>query len=135
MASRFPEANASPVASPDAVEALPPANAQVYLDNIAVMHRLPTTSTWTEVEDAFNAEFDRSFYIENFDVAAAAAAAIENSQDAFDRASTCDSPNNGHWFRNCETSSGFLRAIPVVRRHENHAETPAAPARRRAEQG
>jgi multiple sugar transport system substrate-binding protein len=67
-------------------DALPPANAQVYLDNISVMHRLPTTSTWTEVEDAFNAEFDRSFYIEDFDVAAAAAAAIENSKDAFDRA-------------------------------------------------
>lgn len=65
---------------------LPPANAQVYLDNIEVMHRLPATSTWTEVEDAFNAEFGRSFYIEDFDVTAAAAAAIENSQDAFDRA-------------------------------------------------
>jgi hypothetical protein len=76
----------SPVALSEAAEALPPANAQVYLDNISVMHRLPTTSTWTEVEDAFNADFDRSFYVEGFDVAAAAAAAIENSRDAFDRA-------------------------------------------------
>ncbi len=81
-------ANGSPVSSPEAAEALPPANSQVYLDNIAVMHRLPSTSTWTEVEDAFNAEFDRSFYIEDFDVAAAASAATENSKDAFDRAST-----------------------------------------------
>lgn len=76
---------ASPEGSPEAVEAQPPANSQVYLDNIEVMHRLPTTSTWVEVEDAFNAEFDRSFYIEDFDVEAAAAAAIANSQDAFDR--------------------------------------------------
>ena len=76
----------SPGSSPEAVETLPPANSQVYLDNIAVMHRLPTTSTWPEVEDAFNAEFDRSFYIEDFDVAAAAAAATINSMDAFDRA-------------------------------------------------
>jgi multiple sugar transport system substrate-binding protein len=81
------EANTSPAASPGAVEALAPANAQVYLDNIAVIHRLPSTSTWIEVEDAFDAEFDRSFYVEDFDVAAAAAAAIEHSRDAFERAS------------------------------------------------
>lgn len=73
--------------SGDSEEVLPPENAQVYLDNIPVMHRLPTTSTWTEVEDAFNAEFDRSFYVEDFDVAAAAAAATEASRDAFERAS------------------------------------------------
>ncbi len=65
-----------------------PANSQVYLDNIAIMHRLPSTSTWVEVEDAFNAEFDRSFYVKDFDVVAAAAAATQNSKDAFDRAST-----------------------------------------------
>ncbi len=81
-------ADGSPVASPAAVESLPPANSQVYLDNVEVMHRLPSTSTWTEVEDAFNAEFDRSFYIEDFDVAAAAAAVTANSKDAFDRAAT-----------------------------------------------
>lgn len=71
--------------STDAEDPLPPANAQVYLENIAIMHRMPTTSTWVEVEDAFNAEFDRSFYIEGFDVEAAAAAAIANSQDALER--------------------------------------------------
>jgi multiple sugar transport system substrate-binding protein len=81
-----PAASATGTASPEAATPLPPANAQVYLDNIGVMRRLPTTSTWTEVEDAFNAEFDRSLYIEDFDVAAAAAAAIEKSKDAFDRA-------------------------------------------------
>ncbi len=80
-------AGEEPVASPVAFEGRPPANAQVYLDNIAVMRRLPTTSTWTEVEDAFNAEFGRSLYIEGFDVEAAAQAAIANSQDALDRGS------------------------------------------------
>jgi multiple sugar transport system substrate-binding protein len=76
----------SPVASPSEAISLPPANAQVYLDNIQVMHRLPSISTWVEIEDIFNAEFDRSFYIEDFDVAAAASAAIANSKDAFERA-------------------------------------------------
>ncbi|MCA9858583.1 MAG: sugar ABC transporter substrate-binding protein [Thermomicrobiales bacterium] len=80
--------DASPVSSPEAVAPLPPSNAQVYLDNVTVMHRLPSISTWVEVEDAFDAEFDRSFYIEGFDVAAAAQAAIASSKDAFDRAST-----------------------------------------------
>ena len=76
----------SVVPSPGAAIALPPANSQVYLDNVEFMQRLPSTSTWVEVEDAFNAEFGRSLYIEDFDVAAAAAAAIANSKDAFDRA-------------------------------------------------
>jgi multiple sugar transport system substrate-binding protein len=65
--------------------ALPPANSQVFLDNVAVMHRLPSISTWPEIEDAFNAEFDRAFY-EPIDIPAAVAAAAQNSQDAFDRA-------------------------------------------------
>jgi multiple sugar transport system substrate-binding protein len=72
-------------ASPTTAAPLPPANSQVYLSNIQIMHRLPSISTWVEVEDAFDAEFDRSLYIENFDVTTAAAAAIANSRDAFDR--------------------------------------------------
>lgn len=75
----------SPTASSGA-SPRPPSNAQVYLDNIQIMRRLPSISTWIEIEDAFDAEFDRSFYIEDFDVAAAASAAIANSRDAFDRA-------------------------------------------------
>jgi multiple sugar transport system substrate-binding protein len=66
-------------------QGLPPASSEVYLENIPVMHRLPSTSTWPEVEDAFNAEFDRSFY-EPIDIPAAVAAATANSQDAFQRA-------------------------------------------------
>ena len=53
------------------------------------MHRLPSISTWPEVEDAFNAEFDRSFY-EAIDIPTAAAAATANSQDAFNRATAVD---------------------------------------------
>jgi multiple sugar transport system substrate-binding protein len=67
--------------------ALPPSSSQVFLDNVPIMHRLPSTSTWPEVEDAFNAEFDRAFY-EPIDIAAAAAAATANSQDAFARAAS-----------------------------------------------
>ncbi|MBW3634692.1 MAG: sugar ABC transporter substrate-binding protein, partial [Chloroflexi bacterium] len=70
-------------------EGLPPASSQVFLDNITVMHRLPSISTWPEVEDAFNAEFDRSFY-EAIDIPAAATMATANSLDAFDRATTVD---------------------------------------------
>lgn len=72
--------------SSSATTARPPANAQVYLDNIEIMRRLPSISTWIEIEDIFDAEFGRSLYIENFDVAAAAQTAIDRSQDAFDRA-------------------------------------------------
>jgi len=75
----------SPASAHASAGGLPPANARTYLDNIAVMRRLPTISTWAEVEAAFDAEFGRSLYIENFDVATAAAAAIAHSQDALDR--------------------------------------------------
>jgi multiple sugar transport system substrate-binding protein len=66
-------------------QALPPASSEVYLENIPIMYHLPSTSTWPEVEDAFNAEFDRSFY-EPIDIPAAVAAATASSQDAFQRA-------------------------------------------------
>jgi multiple sugar transport system substrate-binding protein len=69
--------------------AMPPASSQVFLDNVAVMHRLPSISTWPEVEDAFNAEFDRSFY-QPIDIPAAVTAATENSQEAFNRATAVD---------------------------------------------
>ncbi len=68
---------------------LPPASSQVYLDNIPLLHRLPSVSTWGEVEDAFNAEFDRAFY-EPVDIDAAVAAAIANAQPALDRSAEED---------------------------------------------
>lgn len=66
-------------------DSAPPASSAVFIDNIPSIHRLPSTATWPEVEDAFNAEFDRSFY-EEIDVAAAVAAATASSADAFARA-------------------------------------------------
>ncbi len=84
--------NGVPIASDAATEtpeALPPANSQVFLDNIAVMHRLPSLSTWPEVEDVFNAEFDRSFYAP-LDVPAAVATVTAKSRAAFDRAAVED---------------------------------------------
>ncbi len=76
-----------PSASPGdgASETAPPTSSAVFIDNIPHIHRLPSTATWPEVEDAFNAEFDRAFY-EEIDVAAAVAAATANSADAFARA-------------------------------------------------
>jgi len=69
--------------------AQPPASSRVFLDNIPLIRRLPSISTWPEVEDAFNAEFDRAFYAP-IDVPAALAAASVNSQPAFDRAAAED---------------------------------------------
>jgi multiple sugar transport system substrate-binding protein len=70
-------------------EAQPPANSQVYLDNIASLYRLPSISTWPEIEDAVTAEFDRAFY-EEIDIDAAITAATENSAAAFERAAEED---------------------------------------------
>ena len=70
-------------------EALPPSSSQVYLDNIEILHRLPSISTWPEVEDAINAEFDRAFY-EPVDIDVAIAAAIANAQPAIDRSAQED---------------------------------------------
>jgi hypothetical protein len=73
----------------EGAEPLPPLSSQVYLDNVAVMHRLPSISTWPEVEDAFNAEFDRAFY-QPIDIPAAVARVMENSRPAFERAALAE---------------------------------------------
>lgn len=82
---------ASPEAggTPTAVEGMPPASSQVYIDNVAIMRRFPTLSTWPEVEDVVNAEFDRAFY-EEIDIQAAIQAATANATDALDRAAAED---------------------------------------------
>ncbi len=67
----------------------PPASSEVFLDNIPAIHRLPSMSTWPEVEDIFNAEFDRAFYVP-IDVPAAIDRVIEQSRDAFARAAEED---------------------------------------------
>lgn len=77
-------ANSSPTAQP-------PASSQVFIDNIPNIHRLPTISTWTEVEDAFNAEFDQAFY-EPIDIAAAVQTVTENTVPIFERAAEDAAP-------------------------------------------
>jgi len=78
--------NAALRARIDTLEAgLPPASSEVFLANIPHIHRLPAMSTWPEIEDIFNAEFDRAFAIE-IDVPAAIARVIAKSEDAFARA-------------------------------------------------
>jgi multiple sugar transport system substrate-binding protein len=72
-------------ASATAVTPLPPASSEVFVDYIPVIHRLPSISTWPEIEDVFNAELDRAFYAP-LDVPAAVARVIEESRDAFARA-------------------------------------------------
>jgi multiple sugar transport system substrate-binding protein len=67
-----------------AAAALPPASSRVFLENIPVVHRLPSLSTWPEIEDIFNAEFDRALYVE-IDVAAAVERVVAQSRDAFAR--------------------------------------------------
>jgi multiple sugar transport system substrate-binding protein len=62
-----------------------PASSEVFLDTIPTVHRLPSLSTWPEVEDIFNAEFDRALYVP-VDVPAAVDRVIEQSRDAFARA-------------------------------------------------
>jgi multiple sugar transport system substrate-binding protein len=64
---------------------LAPQNSQVFLDNIATMRRVPSISTWPEVEDAFNTPFKRAFYVE-IDVPGAIEVATFFSRDAFTRA-------------------------------------------------
>ena len=75
---------ADPVAA-DAAVPLPPASSQVFLDNIPTIHRLPSISTWPEIEDIFNAEFDRAFYVK-IDIPSAVERVIAGSHDAFARA-------------------------------------------------
>jgi multiple sugar transport system substrate-binding protein len=62
-----------------------PASNQVYLDNLEVMERLPNISTWLEVEDAFNARFERIFYDE-IDIPATMAEVIAETKPIFARA-------------------------------------------------
>lgn len=65
---------------------LPPANSKAaYLDTIPEMRRVPSVSTWPEVEDAFNIAFQRAFYVE-IDVEGAIEVATFKSRDAFARA-------------------------------------------------
>lgn len=63
----------------------PPASSRVYLDTIPQIRRVPSISTWPEVEDAFNNTLGRAFYGE-VPVADAIALAQARAEDAFRRA-------------------------------------------------
>jgi multiple sugar transport system substrate-binding protein len=63
----------------------PPASARVYLDTIPEIRRVPSISTWPEVEEAFNNTLGRAFYGE-VPVDDAIAIAIARSEQAFQRA-------------------------------------------------
>jgi multiple sugar transport system substrate-binding protein len=65
--------------------AVAPANSQVFLDNIDTMRRVPSISTWPEIEEAFNTPFKRAFYVE-IDIPGAIEVATFFSRDAFERA-------------------------------------------------
>lgn len=64
---------------------LPPANSRVFLDTIPDIRRVPSTSTWPEVEDAFSQAFQRAFYVE-IDVEDALDVVTFTAERAFARA-------------------------------------------------
>lgn len=64
---------------------MPPLNSQVFLDNIEVLRRLPSVSTWPEVETGFETPFKRAFYVE-IDLADALEIATFQSKQALERA-------------------------------------------------
>jgi multiple sugar transport system substrate-binding protein len=64
---------------------LPPTSSQVFLDVIPTIRRVPSISTWPEIEDAFNVAFKRAFYVE-IDVEGAIEVTTFQSRDAFARA-------------------------------------------------
>jgi multiple sugar transport system substrate-binding protein len=63
----------------------PPASARVYLDTIPQIRRVPSISTWPEVEEAFNTTLGRAFYGE-VPLDDAIAIVIARSEQAFQRA-------------------------------------------------
>ncbi|MCC2626730.1 MAG: Extracellular solute-binding protein family 1 [Thermomicrobiales bacterium] len=63
----------------------PPASARVYLDTVPQIRRVPSISTWPEVEEAFQNTLGRAFYGE-VPVEDAIAIAKARSEQAFQRA-------------------------------------------------
>jgi multiple sugar transport system substrate-binding protein len=63
----------------------PPASARVFLDTVPEIRRVPSISTWPEVEEAFQNTLGRAFYGE-VPVDDAIAIAIARSEQAFQRA-------------------------------------------------
>lgn len=63
----------------------PPASARVFLDTVPAIRRVPSTSTWSEVERAFNEEFSLAFY-GKATLDEAIAATLERTREPFERA-------------------------------------------------
>jgi multiple sugar transport system substrate-binding protein len=63
-----------------------PPSAEVFIDTIPTLRRVPSISTWPEIEDVFNAEFQRALYVET-DLDRALRNVDENAEGAFRRAS------------------------------------------------
>ena len=63
----------------------PPASARVFLDTVPQIRRVPSISTWPEVEEAFQNTLGRAFYGE-VSVDDAIAIAMARSEQAFQRA-------------------------------------------------
>ncbi|MDP9359748.1 MAG: sugar ABC transporter substrate-binding protein [Chloroflexota bacterium] len=63
-----------------------PASSEVFLETIPQIRRVPSISTWPEVEEAFNTAFQRAFY-EEIDLEGAIDVAQNRSEEAFRRAS------------------------------------------------
>ncbi len=62
-----------------------PASSEVFLETIPQIRRVPSISTWPEVEEAFNTAFGRAFY-EEIDLEGAIDVAQNRSEEAFQRA-------------------------------------------------
>jgi multiple sugar transport system substrate-binding protein len=76
----------SPVFLGDDGSATVPAHSEVFIDTIPALRRLPSISTWPEIEDIFIAEFQTALYDEEFDLDEAIANVQTNTEDAFSRA-------------------------------------------------
>ncbi|HEV2073544.1 MAG TPA: sugar ABC transporter substrate-binding protein, partial [Thermomicrobiales bacterium] len=79
-----------PGAVGETVNTASPASAHVFLDTIPTLRRLPSFATWPEVEDIFNAEFQKSLY-DDFDIEKALENVNSNAHDAIRRATDDDS--------------------------------------------
>ncbi len=72
-------------------DGLPPSS-RVFLDTIPTLRRVPSISTWPEIEDIFNAGFQKALYEEDFDLEGTLSDVEASSEDAFRRARGEDDP-------------------------------------------
>ena len=61
-----------------------PANSRVYVDTVGILGRVPTMTTWVNIEETASKEIERAFY-GDATVEEAAAAAVERTQEFFER--------------------------------------------------